>query len=253
MQTQDFVDLYKSEEKFWWFVGMREISASLLEEFCGPDFENVLDIGCGTGLNLQWLRRYSPSHEVKGLDIELTALNFCAQRGAGFLIQSSATDLPFADESFDLVTHFDVLVQLAGPDADEKAMREIYRVLKPKGLAFVRVAAYEWMKSGHDQALNTQHRYSLEEISQKLERAGFEILRKTYANTLLFPVAFLKRVIWRSLRMSGAASEVKPFPPSMEWLNWIFTRLLLIEARFLKSGKRSLPFGLSAICVVRKS
>ena len=60
---------------------MREISAILLDQVRQDEFENVLDIGCGTGLNLQWLRRYSPNSKIKGLDIEFTALDFCHQRG----------------------------------------------------------------------------------------------------------------------------------------------------------------------------
>lgn len=253
MHTQDFIDLYRTEEKLWWFVGMQEIAASLLDGCRRPVFEKVLDIGCGTGLNLQWLRRYSGNNPVKGLDIELTALNFCHQRGEEFLVQSSATDLPFPDESFDLVTHFDVLVQIPGVDADQQAIRELFRVLKPNGVAFVRVAAYEWMRSGHDIALQSQRRYSLGELSQKLERAGFTVVRKTYANTFLFPVAWFKRLVLPRIGLGGDTSDVQLLPPSLNWLNRILTWLLLVEARFLRSGKRSLPFGLSAICVVQKN
>jgi ubiquinone/menaquinone biosynthesis C-methylase UbiE len=253
MHTEDYVDLFNTEENLWWFVGMRKISDALLEGFRQSKFESVLDIGCGTGLNLQWLRQYTQEAGIQGLDIELTALEFCRQRGEKLLVQSSATELPFTDESFDLVTNFDVLVQLVGRNADDMAIAEMFRVLKPNGLAFVRVAAYEWMKSGHDESLRTQRRYSLGEISQKLEDGGFTVLRKTYANSLLFPVAFFKRKVLQSLGLSGKSSDVKPFPPSLEWLNRIFTRLLLIEARFLRFGKARLPFGLSAICIVRKS
>src|SRR5262249_54711562 len=101
----------------------------------------------------------------------------CRQRGAQNLAQGSATDLPFADESFDLVTSFDVLVQIPGEGADEQAMREIFRVLKPGGIAFVRCAAYEWMKSGHDAALGTARRYDLRELGEKLRQAGLDVLR----------------------------------------------------------------------------
>ena len=253
MKTQDFVDLYKTEENLWWFVGMREISAALLDEFSAAKFENVLDIGCGTGLNLKWLEKYAASNAIKGLDYEKTALDFCRQRGDNFLMQGSATDLPFADESFDLVTSFDVLVQLFGEKSDERAIAEMFRVLKPNGVAFVRAAAYKWMRSGHDVAVNSQRRYTLNELSQKLEKAGFTVLRKTYANTLPFPLAVVRRLILKPIGLAEKGSDVKPFPPSLNWLNTVLTRALLREARFLRHPKASLPFGLSAICVVRKN
>jgi len=252
MQTEDFVYLYEVEDKLWWFVGMREISAALLDGLRPPEIENVLDIGCGTGLNLKWLERYAPADNVKGLDVEKTALDFCRARGENFLTQGSAADLPFADETFDLVTSFDVLVQIPGEKADEKAVAEMYRVLKPKGVAFVRVAAYEWMRSGHDRALNSQRRYTVGELSKKLENAGFTVLRKTYANTLPFPLAVVRRLILKPIGLSDKGSDVKPFPPSLAWLNRILTRALLSEAKFLKRSNASLPFGLSAICVARK-
>jgi ubiquinone/menaquinone biosynthesis C-methylase UbiE len=252
MQTEDFVYLYEVEDKLWWFAGMREISAALLDEFCPPDVRNILDIGCGTGLNLKWLERYAKTEAIKGLDVEKTALDFCRERGRNLLTQASATDLPFPEASFDLVTSFDVLVQIPGERADEKAIAEMYRVLKPRGVAFARAAAYEWMRSGHDKALNTQRRYTIGELSGKLEEAGFTVLRKTYANTLPFPLAVLRRLVLKPAGLSDKGSDVKPFPPSLEWLNRVLTRALLSEAKFLKRRNAKFPFGLSAICVVRK-
>lgn len=252
MQTEDFVYLYEVEDKLWWFVGMREIAAALLDDFCPENTENILDVGCGTGLNLKWLERYAPAEAIKGLDVEKTALDFCRERGRNLLMLASATDLPFADASFDLVTSFDVLVQIPGEKADEKAIAEMYRVLKPKGVAFVRAAAYEWMRSGHDKALNTQRRYTVGSLSQKLENAGFTILRKTYANTLPFPLAVVRRLVLKPIGLSDKGSDVKPFPPSLKWLNRVLTRALVSEAKFLKRPNASFPFGLSAICVVRK-
>ena len=59
-------------------------------------------------------------------------------------MRASGTALPFADSAFDLLTSFDVLVQLPGEGSDELAMREMFRVLRPGGVAFVRVAAYDF-------------------------------------------------------------------------------------------------------------
>ncbi|HEY8561831.1 MAG TPA: class I SAM-dependent methyltransferase [Pyrinomonadaceae bacterium] len=253
MHAKDFEDLYETEEKMWWFAGMREISAALLDEHCRRDFENVLDIGCGTGINLEWLRRYGDSASIKGLDYEAVALRFCRARGTNQLVQASATDLPFPAEHFDLVTSFDVLVQIPGEKMDERAIAEMHRVLKPGGIAFVRAAAYQWMFSGHDRAVKTQRRYNLSELSQKLEAAGFAILRKTYANTLMFPAAVFRRQVLKRIGLADSGSDVKPFPPSLEWLNRTLTRAMNWEARYLKNGKKSLPFGLSAVCVARKA
>ena len=251
MQTEDYEYLYQLEETFWWFAGMRAITATLLDPYLRePRDRAILVAGCGTGGNLEWLRRYAGQGDITGLDYVHTALRFCQQHGARALVQASATDLPFADAAFDLVTSFDVLVQIPGEGADEQAMREMQRVLRPSGLAFVRCAAYEWMKSGHDAALDTQRRYTLPELRGKLERAGFTVLRATYANSLLFPVAALRRLLLKRLGLADSGSDVKPLPPSWQWVNVWLQRALLSEAAWLR--RADLPFGLSAICIARR-
>lgn len=253
MRTEDYEYLYQLEENFWWFVGMREITATLLDPFLPPRDRAILDVGCGTGGNLEWLTRYAGGGRVAGVDLISTALKFCRERNHARLVQASATDLPFADESFDLVTSFDVLVQIPGLGSDERAMREMFRVLKPGGLAFVRGAAFDWMKSGHDRALNTQRRYSLGEMREKLKHAGFEVLRETYANSLLFPIAAIRRLLLKRLGLADQGSDVKPLPKRLQWLNRLLTNALLWEAKRLRDPNARLPFGLSAICVARKS
>ncbi len=253
MQTQDYEDLYQLEAQFWWFVGMRTMTASLLEPLLATSRDRtILDAGCGTGGNLEWLRRWAGRGQIIGLDYVGTALQFCRQAGHDQLVQASATHLPFANAVFDLVTSFDVLEQLRETE-DRQALSEMYRVLRPGGIAFVRVPAYEWMKSGHDAALHSQHRYSLVEVQAKLARAGFTIRRATYANSLLLPVAAVRRLVLKRLGLVDEGSDVKPLPRQLQWLNAWLEQALRLEANWLRHSGRSLPYGLSAICVVEKS
>jgi SAM-dependent methyltransferase len=252
MQNEDYEYLNDLEERFWWFAGMREISASLLDPLLSGGKSLILDIGCGTGGNLKWLARYVGSGEIVGIDIAPKALEFCRIHNHRMLTQASATDLPFAAELFDLVTSFDVLVQIPGENADQQAINEMHRVLRPGGIAFVRTAAYRWMRSGHDRALSTQRRYNLEELKSKLETAGFTILRSTYANSILLPVAALHRLFLKPLGLVDRGSDVKPLPPSLQWLNQSFVSALGWEARRLRNPQAKLHVGLSAICIVKK-
>lgn len=257
MQSEDYAYLYELEEKFWWFSGMREITAALFDAACMPTTPEaekrdrlILDAGCGTGGMLQWLTRYSG--KVVGIDLVPTALKFCQERNHKRLAQASATALPFADGVFDIVTSFDVLVQIPGKGQDKRAISEMHRVLRPGGVAFVRAAAYQWMLSGHDKALGTQRRYNLQTLTQEMKQAGFHILRATYANSLLLPVAAMRRLILKRLQLVDSGSDVKPLPPKFEWLNQILKNVLYREARLLKQPGFNLKAGLSAICVARK-
>ena len=127
------------------------------------------------------------------------------------------------------------------------------RVLRPDGLAFVRVAAYEWMRSGHDEALGTQRRYQLGQLAERMERAGFHVLRTTYANSLLLPVAVLRRLLLKRIGLADRGSDVKPLPPRLDRLNLMLTGLLRSEAHWLRHPQARLRAGLSAICVAQKT
>lgn len=250
MQAQDYAYLYELEENFWWFRGMREITRSLLNPVCEKgSVQSALDAGCGTGGMLSWLSQYTGSHRVVGVDLSSTALEFCRKRNHQQLTHGSIAQMPFADSSFDLVTSFDA-IQHVLDKGDVRAIAEIYRVLRPGGFAFVRVPAYEWLRSGHDEALNVQRRYTLGELSDEMRRAGFSIRRVTYANTLLLPVAVMKRLVLSRFGSAHAESEVKPWPKSWQWLNGLMSLPLKLEAGLLR--RMDLPFGVSAICIGEK-
>ena len=252
MQAEDYNDLYELEGRFWWFAGMRTIAGALLDKYCSPNRDRIiLDAGCGTGGNLVWLQRYAGDGEIYGVDLSGQALRFCRQRGSEPVVQASVTDLPFDHSSFDLVTSFDVLAQLP-PEAGTKAMSEMYRVLRPGAVGFIRTAAYEWLRSGHDDALGTQKRYGLTELSSRLERNGFTVLRATYANSLLLPAVAFRRLVLKRARLANSGSDVKPLPQWLGPLNTTMRVILEAEAAWLGTMHLNLPAGVSAICVVRK-
>jgi SAM-dependent methyltransferase len=249
MKTQDYAYLYELEENFWWFAGMREITEALLDSAMSGRAGRVLDAGCGTGGMMSRLKRYAAARDVVGIDFSETALRFCVQRQQPMLTRASVSEIPFADSTFDLITSFDVLQHV--PDQkDAQAIAEFYRVLRPGGIAFIRVAAYQWMRSGHDDAIAVQRRYDLDELTAHLRDAGFKIRRATYANTLLFPVAAIKRLVFTPAGRVDAESEVKPWPKSLAWMNGLLRVPLKLEA--LALSKMDLPFGLSAICIGEK-
>ena len=89
--------------------------------------KRVLDLGCGNGCYTEEIARRADY--VCGIDLHMPHLQ--AFREAIPRVQGSGEDLPFASESFDVVTMIEVLEHT---DCDTKVLAECFRVLKPGGL-----------------------------------------------------------------------------------------------------------------------
>jgi ubiquinone/menaquinone biosynthesis C-methylase UbiE len=105
--------------------------------------KTVLEVGVGIGVDaIQWGRA---GNRFFGVDynlpsVEITKARFADEGIPGTFLNSDAENLPFADNYFDLVYSFGVLHHTPGT---EKAINEVYRVLKPGGQAII-MLYYKW-------------------------------------------------------------------------------------------------------------
>ena len=98
----------------------------------------VLDIGCGNGRNLF----YRKDLDIIGLEVSEELCKIVRERG-GNVFQGNMIDLPFEDNSFDYILCVAVYHHLDNEKYREKALSEMYRVLKKEGKLFMQVWAME--------------------------------------------------------------------------------------------------------------
>jgi ubiquinone/menaquinone biosynthesis C-methylase UbiE len=92
----------------------------------GP--HRVLEVGCGEGIVLATLATRLPGTRFDGLELDETALEQARVRCPGAtLVRGDACELPFGDQSFDLVVCLEVLEHLPEP---VRALRELRRVAR---------------------------------------------------------------------------------------------------------------------------
>jgi SAM-dependent methyltransferase len=244
MNREEYEVMYRVEGQHWWYLGMERITCSLLDRVVGgqPSLR-ILDAGCGTGAVMSYLARYGT---VAGFDFSTEALRFCHQRNLTRLAQASVVDIPFADNTFDLIVSFDVICEQGVPD-DRQALRELARVLKPGGRLLLRLPAYKWLRGKHDVAVHLSHRYTAREIKSKFDHSGFTTEHLSYANTFLFPIAALKRFTEPLLarHQQGSDLTLNPGP-----FNDLLRSILSAEAPLVRSI--GLPFGLTVVALGRK-
>ncbi len=237
--------MYAVEEQLWWFRGLRDVITETLQRNV-PVNSKIADAGCGTGINSQMLKGLG--YEVESFDLSDQAIMYCKKRGIEKAQVGSVTKMPIKSSSMHALIMMDVLSMLH-PDEVRLAINETYRVLKPGGLALFQVAAFEWLRSGHDQVSQVQKRYSIAELEAFFDTKQWQINYKSYRIWLLFPllacVKILKRVL---LSHPNQATGDLWLPPAI--LNKILFTIQWCENKLLRFFP--LPWGSSVFMVVEK-
>jgi SAM-dependent methyltransferase len=237
--------IFDAEERHWWYVGMRDLSAALLGERMTQPGSSLLDAGCGTGGFLRWALNRGAFGEAAGTDIAASALELARTRvPEADLRAGPLSALPFDDRSFDLVVSQDVL-QHVHEDEVARSVEELHRVLRPSGTLLLRTNG-SWALRRERDDWRAYDRRTLREV---LGNSGFEEERVTYANCLLS--------IWGTVRgrVPHAPSEDAhgiPQRPPGGLVSAIGGRILAAEARYLARPGRTLPFGHSLVAVARR-
>jgi SAM-dependent methyltransferase len=247
MNPEEFANIARAEGRLWWYRGMGEILIRVLEpHLAGRRIQRVLESGSGTGHFARMLgERFGWT--VFPSDLSFEALEFCRGNGLTRLSQADMRHLPYNDGSFDAVFSIDALVHLESPD-DLAALVQLRRVLRPGGLLVLRAAALDILRSRHSIFVLERQRFTRGRLEALAREAGLEVLRCTYANSLLLPVALLKFRVWEPVFSRGPQSGVG-LPP--EWLNNLLLQTLRLEKVWLGAGG-GFPAGQSLILIGKK-
>jgi len=247
------------EDNHWWFATRTRAILAYLDRYVGAGKPlRVLDVGCGAANMAHHLGHYG---RVIGTDNNMRPLEVARQRGMDTYL-CSADAMPLAAESFDLVAMLDVIEHIP---AEGRVLEECRRVLRspdparnlPGGKLLVTVPAFMFLWSRNDTINMHQRRYAAPELSEKLAQHGFRVLRASYNNFVVFPLAASLILMRRGRAEPKLASphfdeqayqvEMEPAPPTV---NALLTSVGKVEASLLR--RVSLPFGTSVIAIAEK-
>ena len=207
----------------------------------GNPHPRILDVGCGTGANLEMLAHFG---EAEGVDVSTDALEFCLTRGLRNVRQGEAERLPYEDQSFDLVTGLDVVEHL---DNDVAGLEEMRRVLRPGGRALLFVPAFMFLWGVQDDISHHRRRYTIAALKKTVQEAGLEVELATYANITFFAPILFGRWLMRATGLRPASENNL----TAGFLNGVLGSIFGAEATLLRHMK--FPFGVSIVCVARRT
>lgn len=240
MSPAEFQTLAQAEKQLWWFRGMQKILFRMLDPAARRGV-TVLEAGCGTG---HFARIFEQRYGWRMFPVDLAAEGLAYARKAGMrrLSQADVARLPFRSASFDVVASLDVLVHFPR-GGEQSAVDEFARVLKPNGLLIVRVSALDLLRSRHSEFTHERQRFTRTRLVRLVQERGFKVLRCTYANSLLLPVALARFRIWEPLFRKLPASGTALVP---SWLDRILYLPLAAESVWFGWGG-SFPAGQSLL------
>jgi SAM-dependent methyltransferase len=226
------------DQRHWWYVARRKVLAGLIRRRVRPPANaRILEIGCGTGHNLEMLGTFGT---VDALEVDETARALATKRLAREVFCAPLPELAGIPQThYDMVAAFDVVEHI--PD-DEAAIGSIARLLKPGGKLVLTVPAHQWMWSAHDVVNHHQRRYSKAGLTRLVEASPLKLEAIGYFNSLLFPVAVAERF---GSKLRGKDAADLSLPPRL--VNHALERVFSAERALI--GRIPLPPGLSLFAV----
>jgi len=232
----------ETEELHWWFVGRRKLFGKVLSDLDLPPDTKILDVGSSAGTNLRMLADLGYGN-VKGLDLSPEAQKFCAEKGFAEVLLGDVRNIPYADNSVDLVLATDVIEHVK---EDDIALSEIFRILKTGGHLLLTVPAFQSLWGIQDDVGQHKRRYKKKPFNALVKTSGFDILESYYFNYLLFTPIWITRII---------LNLFNPSIPSETVINNKILNSLLLKifiADIMSAQIIRPPFGVSILTLAKK-
>ncbi len=181
-----------SQQKLWDSIApewheFKQIPAQHVKDFLKKQKGKVLDLGSGSGRNLQKIKQ----GQMYLVDFSENMLNLAEQKAKKLKIKietkkAELFNLPYEDNFFDSAICISVLHCIKGEKKRIKSIQELYRVLKPKAQALIGVwnarskrfkdKAKEKLIGWRDKGKRYYYLYYEEEIHKQFQNVGFKII-----------------------------------------------------------------------------
>lgn len=242
MKRSSYEKMKKYEDLHWWYKARRKILQKVLNShFKNKKTASILEIGCGSGGNLQLLSFFG---KTCAMEMDESAIESAQERKICEIRKGSLpNDIPFT-EKFDLVCLFDVIEHI---DDDQAALKQALNLLVPGGSLLITVPAYMFLWSSHDQALGHKRRYTRMNLMDTVRKTGIKIQFSSYFNTMLFPCIALVRFFNKFL--GNKKEDDLSMPPNI--VNDTLYGIMSLESFILPC--LSMPFGVSIVLLAQKS
>lgn len=236
---EEFKMMYEAEEKLWWYRILHEkILAEIEVKFGSKKDITILDIGCGTGGLLAFLRKKNYI-DLQGIDYSERSIHFSKLRNLN--VQKLNIDLIqtiFQNQKFDVIICNDVLYCLDKLQISN-ALQNIKVLLKPDGIFLSNNNAFNIFYGTHDIAVGGKWRFTLKDFQEFTAKTPLKVQYHSYWTWVLSPLVLTIRIsqqIQLKLGLIDTSKLVSDVSVPPAWLNHFFYKMVKMEEKILKKG-----------------
>ena len=194
---------------------------------------SVLDFGAGIGALADIWVKESESTKPICLEIDEKQRQIISEKG-----YMAIKSIDLLTEKVDFIYSSNVLEHIAD---DVEVLIELNKFLNEDGLIAIYVPAFQYLFSDLDRKAGHYRRYSKHEIKSKLSKAGFNIEKINYVDSVGFFAAYALRLLgWRKIGDLGSSKSLQfydkfifPISKSLDWLGFqkLFGKNLYVLAK----------------------
>lgn len=183
----------------------------------------ILEVGCSSGFMLRLMRNHLTDALVMGSDVVNDSLERLAENLPNVpLFRFDLTCCPLPDNSVDAVVMLNVLEHI---EDDATAIQQVYRILKPGGIAVIEVPAGPNLYDIYDELLKHFRRYKSSDLCGLAKKTDFQVVDRSHLGFFFYPGFWLikqrnkyflsqnnathHQVVEKSIRNSGSSLFLK--------------------------------------------
>lgn len=248
MSEDEFALYNRLEKDFWWYKARRNILSVFLNHIEKIEEKTILEIGCGTGGNLEYL--FQNFKKRIGLEINEDAIKYARRKMVDNtkIIKGNANNLEMEPELVKCVALLDVLYHKNIRCVDS-ILLQVNKILKKGGYLLISDGAFNFLQGSHSETVDSVRRFTKKELTLKLLKSNFRIIKASYWGFSLFFILFLKRAVFERLfrkRNLNNSTDLVTIPI----IDPILYFLVNSEIIVLKKG--NIPIGASVAILAQK-
>ena len=246
----EFKMMYEAEEKLWWYRILHEkVLAEIQQKFDDKKDIFILDLGCGTGGLLHFLRKNNYTN-LQGIDYSDASIEFSKLRKLD-VQKANINDIStlFEGQQFDVIICNDVFYCLDKYQI-VNTLQNISCLLKAEGIFISNNNAFNVFYGTHDIAVGGKWRFTLKDFQEFTQNTSLKIQYHSYWTWMLSPLVLSVRIFQQIQLKLGIIDTTKlvsdvSVPP--DWVNELLYKIVKTEESILNKGF----FGSSLFLVVR--